>query len=319
MKLGLAFSRSNPQSSDQGKAPDHNADRCLSLLVEGAAAGVPEVDATAYKEFQANMTILARRLPDRLPEEEKLALIKSILQEFENYREDSQRTIRERVASWRGLATMLVRGMFESMGLKSDSEEAAKLILRIGSLLKSEEIHAFRLQLADFLRVGSDGAVKPSSLKQADHSTANDNAAGLRGGGAAVEHIKRLMEKNASGFVVFFRLGSLDLISQRYGREVVEDCLMAVSAYLTASLRSDDVVYHWSDSSLLAILQSPYSEKVLSAAMRRVIDNNRDIAIQINERSVMLRIPLEFELVPISRLRTPEDIFRIAAPTKSIW
>jgi len=50
-----------------------NPERVLTLVVDGTALGVPEVDGEEYKEFRANVAKLALRLPDRLPEEEKLA------------------------------------------------------------------------------------------------------------------------------------------------------------------------------------------------------------------------------------------------------
>jgi hypothetical protein len=101
--------------------------------------------------------------------------------------------------------------------------------------------------------------------------------------------------------------------------EAVQDSLMAVSAFLTHSLRSDDAIYHWSGSSLLAVLQTPASLPILTAAMRRIVDNNRDITIQIGGRSVMLRIPLEFEITPISQLRNAEDLHKLSAPSARKW
>jgi hypothetical protein len=109
------------------------------------------------------------------------------------------------------------------------------------------------------------------------------------------------------------------MIGERFGLEAVQDSLMAVSAVLTHSLRSDDAVYHWSDSSLLAILQTPVSVPILTAAMRRIVDNNRDITIQIGGRTVMLRIPLEFEIPPISQLRTAEDLHKLSASRAKKW
>lgn len=293
-------------------------ERFLTMVVEGAAAGVPEIDAAAYKEFKATISNMARRLRDRLPDEEKLALIKLILQEFEGYRAESERAIRESTGNWRSLVTLLTQSLFDSMGLTSSSEGASSLISRIANLSTSSEIETFREQLADFLRLGGDdeGEVNASTLRRTDLSTANDNPSGLPGGGAAIEHVKRLMDKRINGFIVIFRIGSLEVIQERYGREAVEDCLMGISAYITASLRKDDAVYHWSDSSLLAILQSAFSEKVVSTAMRRVIDNNRDISIHIGDRWVMLRAQLEFEITPISQLRSAEDLYRIAKPAR---
>jgi GGDEF domain-containing protein len=125
------------------------------------------------------------------------------------------------------------------------------------------------------------------------------------------------MEKGGRGFVVLFQLGMLDVIGERFGVEAVQDSLMAVSAFLTSSLRNDDAIYHWSDSSLLAILQSPSSEQILTAAMRRIVDNNRDISIQIGGRSVMLRIPLDFEMIPIGMLNSAEDLYKLS-PVRAV-
>jgi GGDEF domain-containing protein len=141
----------------------------------------------------------------------------------------------------------------------------------------------------------------------------NDNAAGLRGGGAAFKHVSRIMEGDNKGYLVLFQLGCLDVIGERFGMDAVQDSLMAVAAFLSHSLRSDDAIYHWSDSSLLAVLQTPASVPIIAAAMRRVIDNNRDVTIQMGGRTVMLRVPLEFEIIPISSLTTTEDLNKLCA------
>jgi len=93
--------------------------------------------------------------------------------------------------------------------------------------------------------------------------------------------------------------------------DVVQDCLMAVSNFLTESLRSDDFVFHWSDSSLVAILQARPNENILTVELRRIASNHRDIAIQVNGRPIMLRVPLEFDITAISRLTSAEDLYRL--------
>jgi len=158
-----------------------------------------------------------------------------------------------------------------------------------------------------------------ASMKAANHSTANDNAAGLRGGGSAVEHVRKIMERGGSGFVALIRLSCLEVIHQRFGTEAVEDCLMAVSAFLTSSLHSDDIIYHWSDSSLLAVLQGRPSETILAAELQRIASQNRESSIQVAGRTIMLRIPLAFELTPINRLRSADDLYRLSTQQMSKW
>jgi len=88
---------------------------------------------------------------------------------------------------------------------------------------------------------------------------------------------------------------------------------MAVSAFLTAGLQSDDSIYHWSDSALLAILQGRYSDFMMAAELDRIIAQNRESSINVQGRAIMLRIPITFELTPINRLRTAEDLLKISA------
>jgi GGDEF domain-containing protein len=293
----------------------------MSFLAEAMALNALQVDSASHQEFRERISQLAQQMPDRLPDADKLAIIQSIIQECEQYRSASEYEVRERVAGWRTVASKLLTDLLQRMGIDPSTGPAAALVERIPSLLKGAEIHGFLVELTDFFRLtGIDAkSSRASQLREADRSTANDNAAGLPGGGAAVEHVRKIMEQRISGFVVLFHLNCLDMIGERFGMEAVQDSLMAVSAFLTHSLRSDDAVYHWSDSSLLAVLQTPVSVPILTAAMRRIVDNNRDITIHMGGRTVMLRIPLEFEITPISKLSTAEELNKLSAQSTAKW
>jgi GGDEF domain-containing protein len=298
-----------------------NTERCLTPLVEGAAANMLAIDATRYDEFREKVTFLAAQMRDGLPDADKLALTKSVLQEFEKHRKFSEDELRERVLAWRTLVSRLLADLLTRIGIDPASAGAMPLVQRVPSLLTAPEIHGFITQLADFLRIGGGDGQRSNvlQLSLADRTNANDNAAGLRGGGAAVDHVRRILEQGGVGFVVLFKLNCLDIIGERFGMEAIQDSLMAVSAFLTHSLRSDDAVYHWSGSMLLTVLETPATPQILTAAMRRIVDNNRDITIQMGGRHVMLRIPLEFEITAISRLSVAEDLYKLNAPSVKRW
>jgi GGDEF domain-containing protein len=109
------------------------------------------------------------------------------------------------------------------------------------------------------------------------------------------------------------------MICERFGIEAVQDCLMAVSAYLTHTLRRDDAIFHWSDSTLLAIVLDRPTEQILTAELERIASQNRDITINVGGRVVMLRIPLGFELIPIERLTSASDINRLSGHRVVKW
>jgi hypothetical protein len=314
LKQLAAWGQSRPPASDEPALS--TVERCLTMLVEGAAAGVPEVDAESYRGFRVRMDELTRQLADRVADEEKLALVRSVVQELEGYRKDAETAFREQRAAWRNLVTLLLGELLASLAVDSASPDAAPLLQLVKRLTAGGEIDAWREKFDLFLHPldgkgpAYDLAVR---LRAADCSTANDNAAGLRGGGSAVEHLRKIMADGGDGYIVLFRLSCLDVISQRFGPEAVEDCLMAVSAFLTAGLQSDDAIFHWSDSALLAILQGRYSEPMVAAELDRIISQNRESSINVAGRAIMLRIPINFELTPISRLRTAEDLLRVSA------
>ncbi|MGO8758335.1 MAG: diguanylate cyclase domain-containing protein [Terracidiphilus sp.] len=306
-----------PEPSD-GKAvriPD--AERFLTLIAEGAALGMPEVDSQLYQEFRDGVAKLARQLPDHLPDEEKLALIRTLLRQFEEYRYQTEAELRSRTTEWRSLVSFLFSELLNSLGIDSSTANAERLKQKMAGVTAAASIEDYRRQMESFLHPAGAGSapVEASQLHAADHTTANDNAAGLRGGGSAIEHLRGILASGGKGFIVLFRLTCLNMISQRFGPEAVEDCLMAVAAFLTQSLHSDDAIFHWSDSSLLAILQGRANEQILTAELERIIMQNRETSVNIGGRSTMLRIPIAFDLTPTERLSSAEDLRKITLLT----
>jgi len=302
------------QATVEAEPAASNVSTCMTALVEGVAEAMPRIDPKTYSEFRGTAARMALQIPDRMENADRMAVVNAILHEFENYRIGVENALRERQKNWRSLTARLTREMLSSLGLKADSPTALPLVEGIDQLTTAEQIREYRSLLDGFLelRAGVEKDAKISPLKVADTSTSNENAAGLLGGGAAVEQLKKVMERGVSGFVVIFRLSCLDMVSRRFGPEAVEDCLMAVSAFLTSSLHSDDMIFHWSDSSLVAILLGRPNEHILTAEINRIASKNSDINVSIGGRSVMLRIPFSFELTPIERLKTADELYKLS-------
>lgn len=296
-----------------------NSERFLTLTVEGAALGVPEIDGEIYKRFRSNISRLSLQLADHLPDEEKLAQIRGILREFEDYRRSGEEELRNRTIQWRSLSSSLFIELLKSLGIDPSAVKADELSRKIAGTASAEQVEALAAATQSFLHPSGENSApaEASQFRSADHTTANDNAAGLRGGGSAIEQLKQIMAGGGKGFIALFRLSCLNMINQRFGASAVEDCLMAVAAFLTQSLHSDDAIYHWSDSSLLAILQGRVNQQILTAELDRIVFQNRETSVNIGGRSTMLRIPLTFDLTPIDKLQSADDLCKITLLTNS--
>ena len=295
-------------------SPAVSPDVCLSMLIEGATLGVPEVDVEAYRRFRGNVERLIHQLASQLPTEDKIALIQAVVLEFDTYRADTENAIRDQLIGWRGLVSKLFGKLLTLLGIETNNPDAFSLNQSIRHLSTAAEIQSWDDRLTLYLDPKKGPAPTEdlrAQLRIADTSTANDNAAGLPGGGLALERLSQLIKQNDRGHVVLFRLGCLELVNERFGDEAVQDSIMAIAAYLTHSLHREDTIYHWTDSSLLAVVQKRTNEVILQAELRRIASMNRDININIGGRLVMLRIPIEFEIVPIVQLHTADDIRKL--------
>jgi len=156
-----------------------NQERFLTLAVEGAALGVPEIDAAMYQQFRANVARIAQQLPDRLPDEEKLAQIRAVMREFEGYRKAGEEELRNRTMEWRSMASLLFRELLKALGIDAGSTKPDELARRIAAATSAQKVLDLREQLESFLHpAGADSRpAEASRLQAADHSTANDNAA----------------------------------------------------------------------------------------------------------------------------------------------
>jgi len=301
------------KSVDQGSEGSLLSDRYLSMLLEGAVLNMPEVDSDGYREFRTNLNRLAMQLSEPMGEEERLTLMRMILHEFSNYRAIAEKAQRERLVAWRAMTQRLVQDLLDAKRLDARLPNMSLVLSEIPKLATASDIHEYQTLLTATLKPQSASAMAVLSAIEVlpDQSVGNDNAVGLPGSGAAVEHLRQIMDKRGTGFIALLRLGCLDVLQQRFGPDAVQDALMAVSNYLTESLHSDDSIYHWSESALLAILQGRATEQILAAELQRIVMANRETTLNIGGRNVMVRIPVSFDLIAVEQFRNPEELYRI--------
>jgi GGDEF domain-containing protein len=305
-------------NASSGSPPDEETlsaeRRALNLFVEGAAAHQIRVDSVAQSQFRSATLRDCIRLTEPQSETDLLMIVGAVLKEFETYRELTERTIEARQTHWRQLASMLLHFIGPVCELDNESVLWLSAIHQLNAAKTQLDLETLRGNLHKYLTNGlrEKEARAGKKVEVQDRSVANDNAAGLRGGGAAIEHLRTMIANARPGYVCLFRLSCLDVVGERFGDEGIQDCLMAVSAFLIEHLRIEDSVYHWSEASLLAICDRKIREEVLTAELNRILSRNRDFTIHIGERTIMLRIPILLEIYSIAEFETAEDLQNLA-------
>jgi len=284
--------------------------RGLGLLLEGAAINQAQIDIAAYRRFRSAILRDSIRLIEPQSESDLLQVIGHIIHEFETHRTDSETTVEERQKEWRHIVSLLLHLLAAQKKIDQKSEMFGKIAAEIHAAVSSDEIAALRNTVQRLFQGSANSlpVVHDTEIEEQDRSVANDNAAGLRGGGAAMEHVRKMLDLARPGYIGLFRLSCLDVVGERFGQEGIQDCLMTVSAFLIQNLRAEDTVYHWSETSLLAVCDRKVREDIVSAELNRVLARNRDFTIRIGDRTIMLRIPIDLQLFSIDRFETAEDL-----------
>ena len=292
--------------------------RALGLLLEGAAINLPQIDPEIHRRFRSGILRSSISLVQPQSESDLLNIVASIVHELETYRTDSEVTLEARLKEWRQTASLLMHQLGDRDKVDQRTELWASCTTSLASVAAVDEIQSLRTKLQQLFQTSGEeqAAKRVEEAEEQDRSTANDNAAGLRGGGAAIEHVRSMIASSRPGYVGLFRLNCLDVVGERFGPEGIQDCLMTVSAFLIQNMRSEDSVYHWSESSLLAVCDRKIREDILTAELNRVLARNRDFTINIGDRAIMLRIPIDLQLYPISHFATVEDLQHLSKPRK---
>jgi GGDEF domain-containing protein len=303
-----AWRNSEAKSADSAACAAER--RALGLLLEGAAINLPQVDPVMHRRFRSGILRSSIGIVQPQSEHALLNIIASIVQELEAYRIDSEAVLEARYKEWRLLVSALMHLLASRDKVDPRSTLWAGLTKSLADSQTVEEIQQVKSKLMRLFEAsGEEQAAKRSKeAEEQDRSTANDNAAGLRGGGAAIEHVGAMIAHSRPGYVCLFRLSCLDVVGERFGPEGIQDCLMAVSAFLIQNMRAEDSVYHWSESSLLAVCDRKIREDILSAELNRVLARNREFTINIGDRAIMLRIPVDLQIFPISQFRSGDDL-----------
>jgi len=304
------------QSANSPSDETSQAERkAVALLLEGVATSQLVIDLAGYRSFRASILRSPLNLPELLPEQELVGEVKSVVREFERYRTASDATLKARRTEWRQAISQLAQMLATYHRIDQTSDMWTGMSMQLTSATTAEEIAALRQKLVQlFQSVQSESTARRiREIEKQDMSTANHNAAGLRGGGAAIEHVDQLIADGKPGCIGLFRLNCLDVVGERFGQEGIQDCLMSVAAFLTQNLSGEDSIYHWSESSLVAICERRIRADILTAEWNRVLARNRDFTICIGGRNIMLRIPIHLEVFPLSQVSTADDLKQLLA------
>lgn len=150
-----------------------------------------------------------------------------------------------------------------------------------------------------------------SEWDSADIYQAKDfkDSADFPGAEEAKRALQALVGGNSQSYVVLVKITLLRTIEERYGEKAADEYLQKMIQFIAQWLRAGDQLFHWSRDVLLALVQRPVTPAALRMEISRLMLHKQEEIADLNGRKVMIANSIAFDLLPIARFGTINDLF----------
>lgn len=127
----------------------------------------------------------------------------------------------------------------------------------------------------------------------------------------------RMMERylgDHDAYVVVFKLTSLPVVEQRYGRDASRNSLSATRKHMTEALQHGDRLMQVGHNFLLACLQRQSGDERVRLELAQLIGAHRRQLIPVNGRTVMIANLITLELVRLAEIESVSGLLHALEP-----
>lgn len=292
-----------PQASDL--VPIAEVEKFLVQLLDSIHGQRFDDRTPSYSEFHEKMSQMARKLTECSTVDDKFLALQQTLYEIHRYQEGKAKDLQKPEFTWRALAATLLCALFTPNDAKRLSAREDRLLGEAMLRNLNEGMDTFQDAMRSHPRLNAENTRPVEDWRPSFEKDSNPTS--LRCGDEALNRIEGMLERQAKGYVIVFRLGCLDLVGERFGLEAVEESLRSVSAYLADSIRRYAELFFWNESTFATIVETRAPEKALRTTIVHIINNNRSAFVQVEDHLVLLQMPLEFEMFPISSIQSAKE------------
>jgi FixJ family two-component response regulator len=128
---------------------------------------------------------------------------------------------------------------------------------------------------------------------------------------AAREYMGQIFGTERLGVVVLVKLSILHMIEDRYGPEVAEEYVNGAIQLLAPSVGPKDRMFQWNHDVLMLVIRRPLSLIAARIEIARLMQNAPEHICQQNGTRVMVAAPSVFDLLPVSRFSSFDDMLAV--------
>jgi GGDEF domain-containing protein len=305
----------------------HNAEaaetylRTSQLLLQAIGLHAVEAEPQEYHSFRATIENLESKLSKEVPLAEGLVAVGAAAEAMHDYGLRTTRFIKAQNFGWQALARMLIEAIGDLAPRASQAVELREINWKVGKASTVEDIRDLKKLVSECLegirneitgaraREKSSAAVveqeppveKPAgAAAPADVAPRTDSLTELLIRCEAEAAIRESRQNGDRSFAALFVIDRLRHIYSRFGKPVGDRVGALFLQRLAGMLLSEDRVFTWGESSVVALLKQRDSESAARQQIERILFRRLVETFTVRNQSVMLPISATWVIVPVA-------------------
>jgi diguanylate cyclase (GGDEF)-like protein len=307
--------------------------RVAQLLLHGIGTNAIRCDPEEYLQFRESMEQTAAALADCADGPETMMQAGGAVRSLEDYNRRTAHLLRERGSELQSMVKMLTTAISEISTAGEENVSRLRHIEgEISSAAQIEDVRAVRAHLsvclgeirmeADRQKLAASSAVNrlKQDLERLQINQLTDAVTRLPVRAQAVELISNACESGQPAFAAVMAIDRLQTVNTTYGSEAGDQLLRYFSGYIRRSLPSEDRLFRWTGTSLLALVVRPIRTEALRDEIRHLMEQNLEHTVRTATRSIRLPVTARWAVFPLTAssqlLMQKIDVFAAMPPAR---
>jgi diguanylate cyclase (GGDEF)-like protein len=287
----------------------------ILTLLEGISEHSTVGEAAEYEHFQADLLKLVAQLKPETTPGELLLIAGRAIKALQEHTARTASLILQQTEELRTIVEMLTRTI-EAISAAS-SKSGGRLVAMQRDLKETsaiDDVRVLKSKISDCLK-GIEAEVEEQSRetgvtvsalrKQLQNSTAVlasaslDPLTRLRTYAQAEEAIAEACRSAVQTYAVLFVLDRVEMINDRFGREMGDQALRAFKDFIMRDARPEDQFFRWGGPAFLVLLQRKESVEWLRSSVARSVSKTFEMNVETNARNLMLSLSCHWAVFPM--------------------
>lgn len=304
---------------DQDREEDRSLIRAVRILVQGIGQHATADDVDDCQLFRESINALSDELADGMESEKLLVAVGAVLKTLEDHTRHTAKRQSLQTTELKNMVKMLTSTVADISALSTTNISVlGEIEKQVAGVSELNDIRLVKSKLSDCLTEikkeserqmseATETIVRLNSeLAKANQRFANSNASPEKDG---ITQMSTRREAEAAisawpsgtrGFVALFVADSLQVLNQRFGRDVGDEILAAFSGMLKSRFKTPDHLFRWGGPAFLVLLSRPGALEEVRNEVTRLFKVTVEYTVQSRSLSILIPLTTRWAVFPVT-------------------